>query len=59
MLVSGRVNGRQLYGALQLRNLESPGLALELPAEWVEGILAATVSVRNENVESLMKSKHS
>jgi len=30
---------RQLYGALQLRNLESPGLALELPAEWVEGMV--------------------
>ena len=28
---------RQLYDALNLRQLESPGLALELPAQWVEG----------------------
>lgn len=39
------LNSRQLYGALQLRNLESPGLALELPAEWVEGALAAKVKM--------------
>ncbi len=41
------LNGRQLYGALHLRNLESPGLALELPAEWVEGILAAKRPAEN------------
>lgn len=30
---------RQLYDALNLRQLESPGLALELPAQWVEGMV--------------------
>ena len=30
---------RQLLDALKLRRMDSPGLALELPAEWLEGTL--------------------